>query len=73
MSSNLVKLSGSQIDDFFQDLARREIRIRIGHRWHTPARIKWLTYCKGCGLVFARNTATQKAINQGCFETRLKD
>lgn len=74
MPMELIKLSGEALENYFAELKARQVEIRKpNHDWHTPKRLKWLTYCDDCGLVWSSNKATQKAIHKGCIQRRLRE
>lgn len=46
---------------------KKGLSAKVGHRWFTPKRLPWLTFCWRCGLVALKNAATTKAIKAGCY------
>lgn len=71
MASDILKLSGTEADRYFEEQKKRLIRHKQGHQWITPRRAPWLTYCDECGLIWLNNRATEKEIKRGCVFYRL--
>jgi len=44
------------------------VNSKVGHRWWTPKRQGWLTFCWRCGLVRLKNELSARAVAAGCFE-----
>lgn len=49
-------------------MSKKNTDAKVGHRWWTPKRQGWLTFCWRCGLMSLKNEATQKAVSAGCFK-----
>lgn len=49
-------------------MSKKGVSDKVPHRWMTPKRLPWLTFCWRCGLVHLKTTPTFKAVKAGCFK-----
>lgn len=48
-------------------MSKKGVSSKTPHRWMTPKRLPWLTFCWRCGLMHLKNQLTAKAIHAGCY------